>query len=64
MPKTFGTPCILDRFRHSSVSSIVILVFLLPIYAAGFFNIDCKLLTAKLLTRNLTITCVITEPVF
>ena len=52
---------ILDRFRHSPVSSTVILVFCYLLMPLVFLYIDC--LIFKLLIRNLTITCVITESV-
>ena len=52
---------ILDRFRHSPVSSTAILVFCYLLMLLVFLYIDC--LIFKLLIRNLTITCVITESV-
>ena len=49
---------ILDRLRHSPVSSIVILVFCYLFMPLVFLYIDC--LISKLLIRNLTLTCVVT----
>ena len=53
---------ILDRFRHSPVSSTVILVFYHLFMPLVFVYIDS--LIFKLLIRKLTITCAITEPAF
>ena len=52
---------ILDRFRHSPVSSTVLLVFYYLFMPLVFLYIDS--LIFKLLIGKLTINCVITEPV-